>query len=288
MAYVRINDYKKQQMTALNLYKVFPKSQYYFWAVMSIYMQTVNNNDESMSSNIILPLAEKMCEKFLKENKFEKEAQFELYFLILAKQKKYSEMINLIDTLRNMKNVIKHDFGYYLHYKSKLLKSENRLEEAFECLKELILSNNDQFEYYIEAFDLADVLDEKITDENEKQKYPHIVDMLKLTEKICVSEKTKLWDFPENGHDFEDSLTSKLEEHCPRGPFMARIIITDLLKKNQYDSLKDSFNFDLVHLMLDYYKRFGQKFVCVKDIMFLIQNMNLPYEKVKMKFFFLN
>ncbi|KAJ7387844.1 N-alpha-acetyltransferase 25, NatB auxiliary subunit, partial [Desmophyllum pertusum] len=39
MAYVRIGDYKKQQQAAMNLYKLFSKNPYYFWAVMSIVMQ---------------------------------------------------------------------------------------------------------------------------------------------------------------------------------------------------------------------------------------------------------
>ena len=39
MAYVRTEDYKKQQQIALALYKVTPSNPYYSWAVMSIVMQ---------------------------------------------------------------------------------------------------------------------------------------------------------------------------------------------------------------------------------------------------------
>ncbi len=39
MAYVRLSDYKKQQITAFNLYKLKQKNPYYFWGVMSIFMQ---------------------------------------------------------------------------------------------------------------------------------------------------------------------------------------------------------------------------------------------------------
>ena len=41
MAYVRTEDYKKQQQTALALHKVVPSNPYYSWAVMSIVMQVV-------------------------------------------------------------------------------------------------------------------------------------------------------------------------------------------------------------------------------------------------------
>jgi N-terminal acetyltransferase B complex non-catalytic subunit len=39
MAYVRIGDFKKQQQTAMALYKLKPKNPYYFWGVMSVVMQ---------------------------------------------------------------------------------------------------------------------------------------------------------------------------------------------------------------------------------------------------------
>ena len=41
MSYVRTEDYKKQQQTALALHKVVPSNPYYSWAVMSIVMQVV-------------------------------------------------------------------------------------------------------------------------------------------------------------------------------------------------------------------------------------------------------
>jgi len=39
MGYVRLGDYRKQQQTAMALFKAKPKNPYYFWAVMSIVMQ---------------------------------------------------------------------------------------------------------------------------------------------------------------------------------------------------------------------------------------------------------
>src|SRR5699024_8229603 len=79
MAYVRLQDYKKQQLTALNLYKVHQKNRYYFWAIMSIYMQAISANDDPIAAKITLPLAEKMCQKFYNDNKFESEQELELY-----------------------------------------------------------------------------------------------------------------------------------------------------------------------------------------------------------------
>ena len=51
MAYVRTEDYKKQQQTALSLYKVTPSNPYYSWAVMSIVMQVSNWSIEYLQVN---------------------------------------------------------------------------------------------------------------------------------------------------------------------------------------------------------------------------------------------
>lgn len=63
MSYVRLGDFKKQQQTALALYKLVPKNPYYFWAVMSIVMQATQAQ-EKQAKNIILSLAERMVRVF--------------------------------------------------------------------------------------------------------------------------------------------------------------------------------------------------------------------------------
>lgn len=68
MSYVRLSDYKKQQQTALVLYKLKPKNPYYFWAVMSIVMQALFG-ERDIAKSVILPLAERMvCIVFLVTN----------------------------------------------------------------------------------------------------------------------------------------------------------------------------------------------------------------------------
>lgn len=63
MSYVRLGDFKKQQQTALTLYKVVPKNPYYFWAVMSCVMQAKHEKDEQ-AKKISLTLAERMVSFF--------------------------------------------------------------------------------------------------------------------------------------------------------------------------------------------------------------------------------
>lgn len=64
MSYVRLGNYKKQQQTALTLYKMKPKNPYYFWAVMSTVMQAIHA-DQKLAKGIILPLAERMVRSLL-------------------------------------------------------------------------------------------------------------------------------------------------------------------------------------------------------------------------------
>lgn len=63
MSYVRLGDFKKQQHTALALYKLVPKNPYYFWAVMSIVMQAMQV-DQTIARRVTLPLAERMVSLF--------------------------------------------------------------------------------------------------------------------------------------------------------------------------------------------------------------------------------
>ncbi|XP_037088789.1 N-alpha-acetyltransferase 25, NatB auxiliary subunit-like [Pollicipes pollicipes] len=68
MAFVRVLNYKKQQQTAMALYKAWPKNPYYFWAVMSILMQAIDVEEGSlMSRTLALQLAERMLKDRTRE-----------------------------------------------------------------------------------------------------------------------------------------------------------------------------------------------------------------------------
>lgn len=82
------------------LYKIVPKNPYYFWSVMSLVMQVrshacaslrafrspategrifnvqaISADDEKLAQTMFLPLAERMVEKMVKEEKIEAEAE---------------------------------------------------------------------------------------------------------------------------------------------------------------------------------------------------------------------
>ncbi|XP_075773494.1 uncharacterized protein LOC102450730 [Pelodiscus sinensis] len=75
MAYARVGEYKKMQQAGMALYKIVPKNPYYFWSVMSLIMQSISTQDENLSKTMFLPLAERMVEKMVKEDKIEADAE---------------------------------------------------------------------------------------------------------------------------------------------------------------------------------------------------------------------
>uniref|UniRef100_A0A8C1PZR0 N(alpha)-acetyltransferase 25, NatB auxiliary subunit n=1 Tax=Cyprinus carpio TaxID=7962 RepID=A0A8C1PZR0_CYPCA len=96
MAYARVGEYKKMQQAGMALYKIVPKNPYYFWSVMSLVMQSISAQDEKLSQTMFLPLAERMVEKMVKEEKIEAEAEVQLYFMILERLGKYVEALEVV------------------------------------------------------------------------------------------------------------------------------------------------------------------------------------------------
>ena len=102
ISYVRLSNYKKQQQTAMALYKVQPKNPYYFWAVMSVVLQT-RDVATATGKTLLLPLAERMISKMEREGKLEQEQETHLYLLILEKQGKHQEILDALDSKMGQK-----------------------------------------------------------------------------------------------------------------------------------------------------------------------------------------
>ena len=96
MSYVRVGAYKKQQAAALALYKIKAKTPYYFWAVMSVVLQSKTSDDEKTANSVILPLAERMIAKMEREGRMDQEQETRLYIMVLEMQQKYREALEVI------------------------------------------------------------------------------------------------------------------------------------------------------------------------------------------------
>ncbi|KAK2586630.1 hypothetical protein KPH14_011677 [Odynerus spinipes] len=141
MSYVRLGDYKKQQQTALALYKLKPTNPYYFWAVMSIVMQAIHA-DEKLAKGVILPLAERMVLKLVKEGKMEAEQEVQLYLMILELQGKSEEMLKVLS------GPLASHLSSVPQRKAALLLKLEHFREAADAYKLLIKENTDNWIYY--------------------------------------------------------------------------------------------------------------------------------------------
>lgn len=136
MAHVRVNDYKSQQVVALQLYKAKSKNPYYFWAVMSMVLQALRGPDSSnkQKSTSLLMLAQRMVDKIIDSKQIEAEQEVQLYLNILEYQEKYEDTLRFLET-----EVCKEHFpGAPISIKIELLKKLKRWKELKEIVQELL------------------------------------------------------------------------------------------------------------------------------------------------------
>ncbi|RWS25838.1 N-alpha-acetyltransferase 25: NatB auxiliary subunit-like protein [Leptotrombidium deliense] len=275
MSYVRLGEYKKQQLTAMNLYKLRPKNPYYFWSIMSVYMQAVTSNDEKLSKNMFLPLAEKMVKKFVDEGKIEAEAEVELYLLILEKQKKYEEILNVLNG--SLGNLIPNHLDFVSRRKAFILTNLGRWQEAFESLKSLVENNIDQLEYYLEWFKVAFILDETCEDtvaNSGNVEFSHVKRVIDFVVKLTAKMKRH-----------SSSPTRKSHMKICRGPYLAKIELFFFLKEREtvnsyYGNLLKKISSSVTELFIEYFHKFGHKQCFFHDFTYLLSK----YERIRVNF----
>lgn len=184
MSYVRVGDYVKQQRTAQNLYKLKPINPYYFWSVVSSYLQAVDASTPPETRSLLLKLSEKKVEKLISEGKIEQEAEVELYLMILEAQEKYEHMIRVMEGPlgKFIRNV-----PFLTHRKAQLHQKLRQNEAAFHLLQSLLDSNPDQLPYYLSLISLAIELD---SERSEARHLLHVLDV--LNNQIARNAKSKV------------------------------------------------------------------------------------------------
>ncbi|GLH12835.1 Phagocyte signaling-impaired protein [Gryllus bimaculatus] len=143
MAYVRVADYKKQQKTALQLYKLKPKNPYYFWAVMSVVMQA-HKAEPQLAQGVVLPLAERMVQKLVNEDRIEAEQEVQLYLMVLEMQSKYEEALRVVEGPLGEKLV---SYVVVPLKRASLLMKLERWREANVLYKQLLREDMDRWSY---------------------------------------------------------------------------------------------------------------------------------------------
>ncbi|XP_003240397.1 N-alpha-acetyltransferase 25, NatB auxiliary subunit [Acyrthosiphon pisum] len=245
MSYVRVCDYKKQQQTALALHKVKPNNPYYFWAIMSIVMQAYQANDE-ISKRITLPLAERMVQKYINEDKIDAEQEIQLYLMILDMQKKYKESLDILngplgDKLHRTVGLTRKKIDIYFELEM--------YAEANSYLKSLLLKDIDSWIYYTKYYDslfkIIESKDKYLNCNGNTDCVPHFDSSIEEA-LLFLNELQKL----------------NSEQNYPqRGVYLARLELYSRLKENAYKYMGDAIN-----LLTEYFKIFGQKPCCFYDL----------------------
>ncbi|XP_048876335.1 N-alpha-acetyltransferase 25, NatB auxiliary subunit [Brienomyrus brachyistius] len=250
MAYARVGEYKKMQQAGMTLYKIVPKNPYYFWSVMSLVMQAISAQDKKLSQTMFLPLAERMVEKMVKEEKIEAEAEVQLYFMILERLGKYVEALE----------VVRGQLGEKLT--SELQSRENKCMALYKQLKrwpecnalscKLLLKNPDDWQFYMSYFDsLFHLIDQA-------WEPPAVGDH--CMEGEVQSSVAQAITFVEDRLAVEEAK----ETRPLRGPYLARLELIHRLRGRgcpEEQQLGEPMD-----LMFQYFLKFGDKPCCITDL----------------------
>ncbi|KAB0393706.1 hypothetical protein E2I00_018067, partial [Balaenoptera physalus] len=249
MAYARVGEYKKMQQAGMALYKIVPKNPYYFWSVMSLIMQSISAQDENLSKTMFLPLAERMVEKMVKEDKIEAEAEVELYYMILERLGKYQEALDVIRGKLGEK--LTSEIQSRENKCMAMYKKLSRWPECNALSRRLLLKNSDDWQFYLTYFDsVFRLIEEAWTPPAEGEH--------SLEGEVHYSAEEAV-------RFIEDRITeeSKSSRHL-RGPHLAKL---ELIRRLRRQGFNDEYKLgDPEELMFQYFKKFGDKPCCFTDL----------------------
>ncbi|CAG5867799.1 unnamed protein product [Menidia menidia] len=232
------------------LYKIVPKNPYYFWSVMSLVMQAISAQDEKLSQTMFLPLAERMVEKMVKEEKIEAEAEVQLYFMILERLGKCEEALE----------VIRGPLGEKLtselqSRESKCMLLYRRLQRWPECnalAHKLLLNNPDDWQFYPCYFDSLFHLNDQAWSPPEEGEHCSegpvhhtVAEVVRFVEERIKEQEGK-------------------EARSLRGPFLARLELIHRLRERGCP--EESQLGQPLELMVEFFGKFGDKPCCITDL----------------------
>ncbi|XP_071946392.1 N-alpha-acetyltransferase 25, NatB auxiliary subunit-like [Antedon mediterranea] len=252
MAYVRTGDYKKQQQTAISLYKVAQKNPYYFWGVMSIFMQAYSASDRKLATSMYYPLCLKMVEKMVNDNKIDNEAEISIYIMVLEELGMYEKAMDVLNGDLGKKFIT--DRNLIPERIAALHKKMEKWAEANSAYRNLVKKSPDNWLFYQHYFESGfKVLDSKLAPEqiNCENKFEGDVDSTPETMKAFIKN---IFD----GH---------LEM---RAPYLAKMELYKITKERNIAPVYDS----LLDLLCEYFARFGTKCCCFYDLKTYLDLLN--------------
>uniref|UniRef100_A0A8C2E0E6 N(alpha)-acetyltransferase 25, NatB auxiliary subunit n=1 Tax=Cyprinus carpio TaxID=7962 RepID=A0A8C2E0E6_CYPCA len=225
MAYARVGEYKKMQ-------------------------QSISAQDEKLSQTMFLPLAERMVEKMVKEEKIEAEAEVQLYFMILERLGKYVEALEVVQGPLGEKLT-----SELQSRENKCMMLYRRLERWAECNAlscKLLLKNPDDWQFYLLYFDsLFQLIDQSW---KPPQEGAH------SAEGEVHASISQALSFMEDRIATEEAKESK---HL-RGPYLARL---ELIRRLRERSCPEAQQLgEPLELMFQFFVKFGDKPCCITDL----------------------
>ncbi|XP_018335486.1 phagocyte signaling-impaired protein isoform X2 [Agrilus planipennis] len=266
MSYVRISDFRMQQQSALNLYKLKPKNPYYCWAVMSVILQATRGQGkrDPQKKKVLLSLAERMMDKQKTEDKLEAEPEVQLYLIILELQEKYEEALAVLESPLGTMLTCSPPTMYKLPY---LIKMKRWRGVNLFC-KNILTESMDRWDVWKEYINSVFQL---------MSSKPHVnnhMDENIKTENSAGNGENEFYsvdDTPEKAHEFICSIVENGADngYLLRGPYLARFELCSHLIKVGTDTT-DLLG-ETMELFIEYFHKFGHKSCCVSDLKIYLQ-----------------
>ncbi|XP_076254077.1 phagocyte signaling impaired [Rhynchophorus ferrugineus] len=250
MSYVRISDFKAQQLTAMALYKQKPKNPYYCWNVMSIVLQATRGEgaNDPIKRSLLLNLAERMMQKLIDDNKMDAEQEVQLYIIVLDLQQKYDRILDVLNGCLSQKLQCSNIPNMKLSFLKKLGKWQQVNILCKSILNECFDKWDIWKDYVNSVFELSDMgVNGDSTGDQESD-----VDTYDNTAEKC--------------HEFICGIIESGAENSflLRGPYLARF---ELCSKLQEKNIKtEDILGDKIELFIEYFRKFGHKPCCVFDL----------------------
>eukprot|EP00090_Calanus_glacialis_P026356 TRINITY_DN4142_c0_g1_i1.p1 TRINITY_DN4142_c0_g1~~TRINITY_DN4142_c0_g1_i1.p1 ORF type:complete len:932 (-),score=392.23 TRINITY_DN4142_c0_g1_i1:208-3003(-) len=227
MSYVRLGEYKKQQLAAMNLYKVAIKNPYYFWSVMSLVLQAVEG-DPALAKTVHLPLAHKMVQKMETSGKLEQEQEVLLYILILELKEDWKSGLAVLDGPLGIKLAKSASYrNFCLAKRVEFHLASEDWEEVAKLSREELDRLPDQWSAYTQFISAVKELKDK-----------------EVTSTYTAEEA-------------EEFILSQQTSHpAMRGPWLAQLELVSTLQSTAL----------LPPLILDYFSKFSTKPVTFSDL----------------------
>ena len=173
----------------MQLYKIQPKSPYYFWAVMSIVLQaTTGGVDEKIALNMLLPLAERMIAKMAKEKKMDQEQETHLYLLVLELQRKFKDALEVLEG--PIGSQLEEKTSYWELVNTKKLDYLKKLEKwhlVNSLAKKILQHTPDQWNVYLDYItSVFHVIDDE--NSNKSKQIKEVIQILKRKTWARVSD----------------------------------------------------------------------------------------------------